>query len=707
MCTIKINSFFKISKIAVFLLLLLFLNPPQYVMAEWHWGIEDCNQNAYPEGLVGGFFFQFENGWTDEATCKFEGWNQERDLQTAWCYLGSITTILLYHEWPKESHFSGNWGSDEIQIDHVWKYADIKNLSGGIENWYQDDPENREISGCTITGSCSAADEIRRLYGAVRVALGLGGNDEHGCVFAAETTCIPDALKKLGYQLEAIEVCEDDIVYLTREDKQKLIDSLKNGYPIIVVGSGHVWVLDDYRNDNGGEFHILNDSCSLTSHSGTWTLDPTYDGIWNYAQAFIYNIRPKEEFVKWEKGDVFVGGVGMLKVYDNSGVFKEKLDIPQLGLPIFGFNNMTDKLYITDWNNDKIYVYDGRSLHHIRQTIDTKSGVYHDCKHTNGIVFAVNGDFYVGHSEGRTPIQRFNSTGRFQSTYSVATEGREGGVDFLSLSADQKTMYYTSKGERIMRYNLVDKLQLTDFANIPGEPLRDLVLLPPDGKGGLIVAQSDEIKRLDINGKVVKSYSAPDINLWFTLALDPNGTSFWALSPSGGGKVCRFNIQSGKIEVGPINTMFSSSSPTTALCVKGAPIVSLPKKQIITPEKNIIKFVAIKNEPDEKPLKPPLESGTSIITAELTNMTDNLYVYAPIKAVVIVLEYKDYPSLPPDWIQLISATEGDGTVGSKQEIKVGPDDILMPHESVKVEFRIGLQQRSEFIFYVVVECFTF
>ncbi len=795
MRTIKINWFFKISKIAVFLLLLLFLNPRQYVMAEWHWGTENCSQNDYPEGLVGGFFFQYGNGWTDNATCKFEGWDKERELHTALCFLGSITTIFLYHEWPKESHFSGNWGNDEIRIDHVWKYVDIKDLTGGIGNWYQDDPEKREISGCTITGYCSAADEIRRLYGAVNVALNIACKDwAYGCVFDKATNCIPDLLTRFGYQLEAFNAWINDRTQLSESNKQKLIDSLKNGDPVIVVGNGHVWVLDDYRDENGGEFHILNYGCSsIRAHKAYWITDPTSDGGHYEAKAYIYNIRPKvdhkvpeaafradentgyapftvrfsdksigditswnwefgdgkvstkqnpshkyqsegsfavsltvanesgsdtmtkkdfivvrkkEEVVKWEEGDVFVGGVGMLKIYDNSGVLKEKLDIPQLGLPICGYNNVTNKLYITDWNNDKLYIYAGKSPHNNVQIINLGSSIIcDDCKHTKGIVFAVNRDFYVGHSEGKKPIYRFSSTDGFQGIYNVATEGSEGGADFLSLSADQKTMYYTSRGERIMRYNVVDKLQLTDYANISGQNLRDLVLLPPDGKGGLIVAQSDEIKRLDINGKVVKSYNAPGISNWFTLALDPNGTSFWALSSSGGGKICRFNIQKGKIEVGPINTMLSPI--TTALCVKGAPIVSLPKKQILTPEKDIVKFEVIEWDYDDTPLEPPLKAGTFIFTAQLTNTTDNLLVYAPIRAVVTRLEYKDYPSLPPEWIQLITATEGDGTVGSKQDIKVGQDDILMPHESVKVEFRIGLQQRSRFFFYVVLECFTF
>ena len=52
--------------------------------------------------------------------------------------------------------------------------------------------------------------------------------------------------------------------------------------------------------------------------------------------------------------------------------------------------------------------------------------------------------------------------------------------------------------------------------------------------------------------------------------------------------------------------------------------------------------------------------------------------------------------------KLLSATEGDGGVTSKQAIDAGPDDTLMPNESATVQFRIGLANRSRFEFFVDV-----
>jgi len=47
----------------------------------------------------------------------------------------------------------------------------------------------------------------------------------------------------------------------------------------------------------------------------------------------------------------------------------------------------------------------------------------------------------------------------------------------------------------------------------------------PDG--GALVADTDSIVRLDSNGNVIHQYQTGG-TLWFSLALDPIGTSFWA-----------------------------------------------------------------------------------------------------------------------------------------------------------------------------------
>jgi hypothetical protein len=94
--------------------------------------------------------------------------------------------------------------------------------------------------------------------------------------------------------------------------------------------------------------------------------------------------------------------------------------------------------------------------------------------------------------------------------------------------------------------------------------------------------------------------------------------------------------------------------------------------------------------------------GTFTITAELTNTSvENINIYEPVKAVVNTLEYTDDVSKQFRSI-LLSATEGAGTKGSKQTIDVG-EGVLIPDESVTVDFVIGLSVRSRFSFFVDVE----
>ncbi len=85
-------------------------------------------------------------------------------------------------------------------------------------------------------------------------------------------------------------------------------------------------------------------------------------------------------------------------------------------------------------------------------------------------------------------------------------------------------------------------------------------------------------------------------------------------------------------------------------------------------------------------------AGTFVIIALLTNKSAEI-IREPIKAIVKTLTNGN---------KLLSATEGDGGVGSKQAIGAGPDDTLTPNESVTVQFRIGLANHNRFDFFVDV-----
>lgn len=280
---------------------------------------------------------------------------------------------------------------------------------------------------------------------------------------------------------------------------------------------------------------------------------------------------PAAAATTWNVGDVFAGVAGgSYKVYDNAGVFKETISDGLGGFTTgCAFNGALDKLYTTNFSNTKVKVYDNASPHPIVQTIDT--AVNSPGGHSESIVFAANGDFYVGHPDGNDDIHRYNSAGVFQQAYDVPIESR--GSDWMDLAADQMTMFYTSEGGLIKRYDVSGAgAPLANFAAIGGVSYALRLLPPGDGSGGLLVANTTNIKRLDGASAVVQTYDAPGENSWFSLNLDPNGTSFWA-GDFGTNNFYRFNITTGVIEVGPI----ASGGSLFGLCLKAEPTAALPK----------------------------------------------------------------------------------------------------------------------------------
>jgi hypothetical protein len=142
------------------------------------------------------------------------------------------------------------------------------------------------------------------------------------------------------------------------------------------------------------------------------------------------------------------------------------------------------------------------------------------------------------------------------------------GTDWIDISSDQSTIYYTSENAYIHRYNTTTGEQLPDlgtgqYRRIGGaERFNALRILPPgDGTGGLIVAAGSAVLRLDQDGAIVQRYQAvfdPDViayanysgnglvQRWYTIEIDPGGRTFWA-GARDSGMLYRFDLASGQI----------------------------------------------------------------------------------------------------------------------------------------------------------------
>jgi hypothetical protein len=294
--------------------------------------------------------------------------------------------------------------------------------------------------------------------------------------------------------------------------------------------------------------------------------------------------RSPAEASTWQIGDVFAGvSDGDYQVYDNLGTFKELISHPTLSGFTTGcaFNDIAfsgPDLYGTYFSANRVIRYANAHPHGVAQTIDV---TLNGGAAPESIVFAANGDFYVGHASGDRDIQKYNAAGTFLGKFNVATENV--GSDWIELSVDQMTMFYTSEGRRIFRYNVATSTQLLDFATLPGSDRAfALRLLPPgDGSGGLLVADSVNVKRLNAAGVVVQTYDVTGEDSWFSLNLDPDGLSFWAGNISSG-KFYRFNILSGllldTVDTGRPGNLFG-------LCLLGEPTAAVKKKTLtLTPK---------------------------------------------------------------------------------------------------------------------------
>jgi cysteine-rich repeat protein len=251
-------------------------------------------------------------------------------------------------------------------------------------------------------------------------------------------------------------------------------------------------------------------------------------------------------------------GNGRYSVFDSNGTFKVSISNAVGGTTAgCAFNNDGSKLYTTDFSFAKVVVFDVRDLHSVLQTIDTSPG-----GSAESIVFDATGDFYVGHADGDLKIRKYSADGGLLAMYSAATGER--GTDWMDLAKDQCTLYYTSEGHAVKRFNVCTNEQLSDFVSDLEEAYALRLLPPGDGSGGLLVADTENVKRLDSSGAVIKTYDATGEDLWFSLNLDPDGTSFWS-GDLASGNFYQFSIETGAQLTGPI----ASGGNLGGICLLG------------------------------------------------------------------------------------------------------------------------------------------
>jgi outer membrane protein assembly factor BamB len=159
----------------------------------------------------------------------------------------------------------------------------------------------------------------------------------------------------------------------------------------------------------------------------------------------------------------------------------------------------------------------------------------------HAIVFDASGTAYVGQAGCTGAILKF-APGQAPIAFAVAPENQ--GSFWLDVAVDGCTIFYTSWGPSVKRFDGCAGVQLPNFnvAPVPGGAAQDLRVLPG---GGVLVSSGQVIARLDASGVLVQTYQVAEPALWAGLDLVGDGT-FWAANYETS-NVYRFDLTTGAV----------------------------------------------------------------------------------------------------------------------------------------------------------------
>lgn len=240
-------------------------------------------------------------------------------------------------------------------------------------------------------------------------------------------------------------------------------------------------------------------------------------------------------------GDIFASiGSGEVQVYTPGGAPLMLLDTGQGGFTTGSTTDKAGNFYVTNFSASNVTKFDKNGsivLPNPWASNDPNA-------HNESILFDKAGNAYMGQPDGTRNIIKRDASGGLLAAYTATTGPR--GTDWIDLAADQHTMYYTSEGSTIYRFDVGTNLQLSPFATgLPGSSAYALRIL---ANGNVLVADSSAALLLDTSGNVIKTYTDPGVigGGIFALNIDPSGTAFWT-GDFGTGNLVKFDIATGTV----------------------------------------------------------------------------------------------------------------------------------------------------------------
>ena len=272
------------------------------------------------------------------------------------------------------------------------------------------------------------------------------------------------------------------------------------------------------------------------------------------------------DHLPYGEGDIFAAvGAGQIKHFDPAGNLIEVLDTTSGSTEQAGMCfDAADNLYSTNFTANNMSKFDNQG----GLLIHPWGGPFN--AQPESCVVDAAGNIYVGQPDGTSDILKFDSDGNLLASYDVAVGPR--GSDWIDLAADQCTMFYTSEGSVVGRYDVCADAQLADFATGLSSPCFALRIRR---NGEVLVTCSTQTVRLNPDGSVNMTYPISGEFL-FAMNLDPDGAHFWTGGISSG-NVYKVNIATGAGTGAPVFNAGILGPSLAGLAIFGEPVVALPQ----------------------------------------------------------------------------------------------------------------------------------
>lgn len=312
------------------------------------------------------------------------------------------------------------------------------------------------------------------------------------------------------------------------------------------------------------------------------------------------------DHIPYATGDVFVGSFGedptgsfpVVGHFDSSGNLLETLDTTASSGrgQVTGMCFDSDgNLYTTNFANGDMSKFDSQGGLLVYPWASGFSVVPESC------VPDAAENIYVGEVDGDNLVRKFDLGGTQLDTFAPAVEDR--GTDWIDLAADQCTLFYSSEGKTIKRFDVCADAQRPDFATLPlvDDPTEELryhcfalriranseVVIACSGAGGFPDRTHCEniVFRLNPDGSVNARYGwrGGPADCIFALNLDPDGTHVWTAGDNSG-NVYRIDIETGAGAGSPLFHSGAMGMPRpeiSGLAIFGEPTAALAPPTIV------------------------------------------------------------------------------------------------------------------------------